>query len=36
MFPESVEVIKTGIAMIDTIFIYGAKRAYGQRHPVEG
>ena len=26
---------KIGIAMIDTIFIYWAKRAYGQRHPAE-
>ena len=29
-------VFKIAIAMIDTIFIYWAKRAYGQRHPVEG
>jgi uncharacterized integral membrane protein (TIGR00697 family) len=28
-------VFKLGIAMIDTVFIYWAKRAYGQRHPVE-
>jgi len=28
-------VFKLGIAMIDTIFIYWAKRAYGQRHPAE-
>jgi len=28
-------VFKIGIAMIDTIFIYWAKRAYGQRHPAE-
>ena len=36
MFPESVEVFKIAMAMVDTIFIYRAKRAYGQRHPVEG
>lgn len=28
-------VFKIGIAMIDTVFIYWAKRAYGQRHPAE-
>ena len=28
-------VFKVGIAMIDTVFIYWAKRAYGQRHPAE-
>jgi len=28
-------VFKIGIAMIDTLFIYWAKRAYGQRHPAE-
>ncbi|MCH9696357.1 MAG: queuosine precursor transporter [Gammaproteobacteria bacterium] len=28
-------VFKLGIAMIDTVFIYWAKRAYGQRHPAE-
>jgi uncharacterized PurR-regulated membrane protein YhhQ (DUF165 family) len=28
-------VFKLLIAMIDTIFIYWAKRAYGQRHPAE-
>lgn len=28
-------IFKIGIAMIDTIFIYWAKRAYGQRHPAE-
>ena len=29
-------VFKIAIAMIDTFFIYWAKRAYGQRHPAEG
>ena len=28
-------VFKLGIAMIDTVFLYWAKRAYGQRHPAE-
>jgi uncharacterized integral membrane protein (TIGR00697 family) len=28
-------VFKIGIAMIDTAFIYWAKRAYGQRHPAD-
>jgi len=28
-------VFKLAIAMIDTVFIYWAKRAYGQRHPAE-
>ncbi len=28
-------VFKIGIAMIDTVFIYWAKYAYGQRHPAE-
>lgn len=28
-------VFKIGLALIDTIFIYWAKRAYGQRHPAE-
>ncbi len=28
-------VFKIGIAMIDTVFIYWAKFAYGQRHPAE-
>ena len=29
-------VFKIAIAMIDTLFIYRAKRAYGRRHPAEG
>jgi uncharacterized integral membrane protein (TIGR00697 family) len=28
-------VFKLGIAMIDTVFLYWAKHAYGQRHPAE-
>ncbi len=28
-------VFKVGIALLDTVFIYWAKRAYGQRHPAE-
>jgi uncharacterized integral membrane protein (TIGR00697 family) len=28
-------IFKIGIAMIDTVFIYWAKHAYGQRHPAE-
>ena len=28
-------VFKVGIALIDTVFIYWAKHAYGQRHPAE-